>query len=167
MSTNYYIMTQDKSFVKKYFSNEYEIVDEPYLGYEIHIGKRSAGWKPLFARHNKAYNSVREMKEFIKEHENCIRIFDEYENEYNLDMLEKELIKWGVSQPIEYLKYYPEGVINPISHIRKEFLYVDAETADIKVPIDHLEYERLTTGKNTSLYFRDEDGYNFMKGEFC
>lgn len=161
------MMTQDKAFAKKYFPNEYEIVDEPYLGYEIHIGKRSAGWKSLFARHDKAYNSVRGMKEFIKEYSSYIRFFDEYGREYSLEGLEEELINWGESQPIGYLKYYPKGVTNPISHIRKEFLYVDAENADIKTPMDHLEYERLTTGKNTSLYSRDEDGYNFMKGEFC
>ena len=27
---------------------EYEIVDEPYLGYEVHLCKLSAGWRPLF-----------------------------------------------------------------------------------------------------------------------
>jgi len=26
---------------------EYEIVDEPYLGYEVHLCKLSAGWRPL------------------------------------------------------------------------------------------------------------------------
>ena len=161
------MMTQDKTFVRKYFPNEYEIVDEPYLGYEIHIGKRSAGWKPLFARHDKAYRSVREMKKFIKEHNSYIRIFDEYGNEYGLDGLENELINWGEGQLVTYLKYYPEGITNPIDHGRRKFYYVDEETADIKAPIDHLEYEILIQGRNTSLYSRDEDGYNFMKGEFC
>lgn len=160
------MMTQDKAFVKEYFPNEYEIVDEPYLGYEIHIGKRSVGWKPLFARHDKAYNSVREMKDFIKEHSSYIRIFDEYGRKYGLEELEEELINWGENQLITYLKYYPEGITNTIDH-RRKFNYVDAENADIKTPMDHLEYERLITGKNTSLYFRDEDGYNFMEGEFC
>ena len=31
------MMTTDKELVKKYFDGEYEIVDDPYLGYEIHI----------------------------------------------------------------------------------------------------------------------------------
>lgn len=48
MGTNYYMMIMDKEIVKKYFTNEYEIVDFPYFGYEIHIGKRSVGWRPLF-----------------------------------------------------------------------------------------------------------------------
>ena len=41
MSTNYYMMTIDKKLANKYFEGEYEIVDDPYLGYQIHIGKRS------------------------------------------------------------------------------------------------------------------------------
>ena len=65
MSTNYYMMTTDKEIVKKYFPNEYEIVDFLYLGYEIHIGKRSMGWRPLFQAHKKAYNSVSELLIFL------------------------------------------------------------------------------------------------------
>ena len=39
MGTNYYMMTKSKKLVEKYFPCEYEIVDTPYFGYEIHIGK--------------------------------------------------------------------------------------------------------------------------------
>lgn len=167
MSTNYYMMTQDKTFVRKYFPNEYEIVDEPYLGYEIHIGKRSAGWKPLFARHDKAYKSVREMKEFIKEHEDYIRIFDEYEREYNLEELEKELIDWGENQPSTYINFSLTGVNNAISRFTNQFINNSKKEVNIITPMDHLMYEKLTNGIVSQLYSRDEDGYNFMKGEFC
>ena len=37
MGTNYYMMTKSKKLVEKYFPCEYEIVDTPYFGYEIHI----------------------------------------------------------------------------------------------------------------------------------
>lgn len=43
MSTKYYIHTQNKEFVEKYFFNEYRLVDEPCFGYEICIGRRSGG----------------------------------------------------------------------------------------------------------------------------
>ena len=66
MSTKYYIHTQNKEFVEKYFFNEYRLVDEPCFGYEICIGRRSGGWKPLFNQHNDAYTSVEEMKEIRK-----------------------------------------------------------------------------------------------------
>ena len=71
------MMTTDKELVKKYFNGEYEIVDDPYLGYEIHIGKRSAGWKPLFEAHDNAYTSVSEMLDFVMNHPE-IHIFNEY-----------------------------------------------------------------------------------------
>ena len=48
MGTNYYMIMKDKELVTKYFDNEYELTDLPYFGYEVHIGKRSCGWKPLF-----------------------------------------------------------------------------------------------------------------------
>ena len=62
-------MTKSKKLVEKYFPYEYEIVDTPYFGYEIHIGKRSGGWKPLFQEHKNAYDSVEGMKEFIKKYQ--------------------------------------------------------------------------------------------------
>ena len=44
MGTNFYMMTKSKKLVEKHFPYEYEIVDTPYFGYEIHIGKRSCGY---------------------------------------------------------------------------------------------------------------------------
>lgn len=79
MSTKYYIHTQNKEFVEKYFFNEYRLVDEPCFGYEICIGRRSGGWKPLFNQHNDAYTSVKEMKEFLSIHSDKISIYDESE----------------------------------------------------------------------------------------
>ena len=56
MGTNYYMIMKDKELVTKYFDNEYELTDSPYFCYEVHIGKRSCGWKPLFEWHENAYN---------------------------------------------------------------------------------------------------------------
>lgn len=49
MSTNYYMLSQSKGFAEKYFHGEYELTDTPMFGYEIHIGKRSMGWKPFIS----------------------------------------------------------------------------------------------------------------------
>ena len=78
MGTNFYMMTKSKKLVEKHFPYEYEIVDTPYFGYEIHIGKKSFGWKPLFQEHKNAYDSVDGLKEFIRKNQKSIRIFDEY-----------------------------------------------------------------------------------------
>ena len=59
--------------MERYFPYEYELVDTPYFGYEIHIGKKSYGWKPLFQEHKNAYSSVEEMKEFIRKYQKSIQ----------------------------------------------------------------------------------------------
>lgn len=95
MSTRYYIHTQNKEFVEKYFFNEYRLVDEPCFGYEICIGHRSGGWKPLFNQHNDAYTSVEEMKEFLSTNSDKISIYDESERFLTLNELEDELNQYS------------------------------------------------------------------------
>lgn len=172
MGTNYYMMTKDKDLVEKYFPNEYEIVDTPYFGYQIHIGKRSAGWQPLFQEHKNAYNSVSEMKEFIKSH--CsIKIFDEYGRKFTLMQLQKELIDWGKCQEVKYMKHIPEGVPDELFGGKKYLIESTKDDYDITIPFDHIEYERLDIERNNwrlereSYYFKDKDGYDFMKNDFC
>lgn len=95
MSTNYYfqinsgLTTSDNVSIKvqDYLFNQ---VDS-----ELHIGKKSAGWPPLF-RANKFYSSVKEMKEFYEENKDCLTIVDEYEDrELSWRDLESELINWN------------------------------------------------------------------------
>lgn len=148
MSTNYYMMTTNKELVNKYFPDEYGIVDEPYFGYEIHIGKRSCGWKPLFQEHRQAYNSVKEMIDFLKSHSD-IRIFDEYNREFDINGLVEELIDWGSQQEVKIIHY------NDL-------------IGDIQLPIDHVEiasrdHRNYLHGIG---YWHDEDGYDFTDGWF-
>ena len=105
MSTKYYIHTQNKEFVEKYFFNEYRLVDESCFVYEICIRRRSGGWKPLFNQHNDAYTSVEEMKEFLSIYSDKISIYDESERFITLNELEDELINWGEHQAVKYMKY--------------------------------------------------------------
>lgn len=169
MGTNYYMMTTDKKFVEKYFPYEYEIVDTPYFGYEIHIGKRSCGWRPLFQEHKNAYNSVEGMKEFIKKHQDNIRIFNEYNEEFTLEQLENELINWGDKQEIRYMKYIPDGIPDEIFGGKKYLIESTKDDYDITIPFDHIEYEKLDVyGDNwhESYYSKDKDGYDFTVGDF-
>lgn len=173
MSTNYYLMTQSKELVKKYFPNEYELVDEPYLGYKIHIGKRSAGWMPLFQRHDKAYKSVAEMINLITTHEKKFEIFDEYGEKLTIEKLKRELIDWGKNQKIRYMKYIPEGVSNGFGG-KQQLVDSTEDSYDITIPYDHVEYEKLDPYDHNNFwrsdepfYTNDKDGYNFVKGDFC
>lgn len=172
MGTNFYMMTKSKKLVEKHFPCEYEIVDTPYFGYEIHIGKRSAGWKPLFQEHKNAYDSVKGMKEFIRKHQKSIRIFDEYCREFTLEELEDELITWGEQQQIRYMKHIPEGVPDEVFGGKKYLVESTKDDYDITIPFDHMEYEKLEIERDNwrygrqSYYSKDKDGYDFMKGDF-
>lgn len=147
MSTNFYMMTTDKKLVEEYFPNEYKITDSPYFGYEIHIGKRSCGWKPLFEAHKKAYGSVEEMMEFIKLFD--IRIFDEYEREYNIEEFKDALITWEEQQ-------------------KKKMIHYDGVPGLIQTPIGHVEIMEREPNRYIPhpVYWNDKDGYDFVEGEF-
>ena len=142
------MMTTNKELVHRYFPGEYEIVEEPYLGYEIHIGKRSYGWKPLFQWHKNAYTSVSEMMQFIREHPE-IQIFDEYGDSFSVDQLKEELVDWAECQEKRVIEY--EGV------------------GKIQAPIDHVEIsERESEWSLIQVsYWHDKDGYDFTDREFC
>lgn len=173
MGTNFYMMSRNKELVEKHFPFEYEIVDTPYLGYKIHIGKRSMGWKPIFREHNKAYNSVEELKAFIRKNQKDIHIFDEYNSEFSLEELEDELITWGEQQEIRYMKHIPEGVPDEIFGGKRYLVESTKDDYDITIPFDHIEYEKLEISRNNwryegqSRYRKDKDGYDFMGGDFC
>lgn len=172
MGTNYYMMTKSKKLVEKYFPCEYEIVDTPYFGYEVHIGKKSFGWMPLFQEHKNAYDSVEGMKEFIKKHQKSIRIFNEYNDEFTLEQLEEELINWGERQEIRYMKHIPEGVPDEVFGGKKYLVDSTKDDYDITIPFDHIEYEKLDPYKerwecdSESFYKKDKDGYDFATREF-
>lgn len=90
MGTNFYLMSRNKKLMREYFAVEteytikdieYEIVDEPYLGYEVHLCKLSAGWRPLFQRH-KTISTYKELEEFCLKNKSMVSIYDEYGRRY-------------------------------------------------------------------------------------
>lgn len=160
MGTNYNLISTDKAWVVRYFgekyADEWTLVDAPFFGYAIHIGKRSDGWKPLFQTHKKAYRSVEGMLDFLRREEGKYKIFDEYNREMNIDELVLELVNWGNDQKVRKLRYV-EGML------------LEDSTGDIVTPIDHIEYSRLDARRNNrrTHYWRDKEGYNFRDGYFC
>ena len=80
MSTNFYAIFKVDDEVKqqikdKIDANDFKGAQELFPITEVHLGKRSCGWKFLF-NHNdwKYYKDLKSLKKFIKEHE----IKDEY-----------------------------------------------------------------------------------------
>lgn len=150
MSTNYYMLIKDKDFVNQYFSGEYELGNLSFAGYEIHIGKRSCGWKPLFEAHPLAYHSVEEMLEFIKNHKSKIKLYDEYHHQLSINDLKEELVDWEKDQESRIIDLKDEGIYTS--------------------PIDHLEYINNNKHKYAYYagnYFHDKDGFDFCEGSFC
>ena len=127
MSTNFYMITKNKEQAQRYAPYSYELTDEPYFGYEIHIAKTSAGWLPLFQAHKDGISSVAEYKVAYDTGE--FRIYDEYGSEYNWDAFDDRVLKHnggilGVQKPekIEQNKrsrWYDKNMPDyyPISHI--------------------------------------------------
>ena len=71
---------------------EYEIVDEPYLGYEVHLCKLSAGWRPLFQRH-KTISTFKELEEF------CLKNKSHTEKSFNVAQCLVAYWMFGSSRP--------------------------------------------------------------------
>lgn len=144
MSTNFYLITDNKQQVEKWFKNEYNLTDEPYWGYEIHIAKTSMGWLPLFEAH-KNIKSIKQLKECCNFNNSDFEIIDEYGNFYNWQEFEERVLKHngGVDGAVE-------------KHPRM----IDYDDGLPKyVPISHFQL-------NDDMYFKDEEGYEFLEGEF-
>lgn len=153
MGTNYYFMTRNKELAHKHFAvehdwgvtdEEYEIVDDPFLGYEIHINKLSCGWRPLFQRH-KAFKTWNELEKFYYDHENDLCVYDEYGTLWTFSDYKQHVfdhfardplpVKWEYDYESIDLKYHPETA-------RKHLHTVSChpEEAELWIPFDHIEY---------------------------
>lgn len=145
-------MTRNKQLAHKYFAvendwgitdEEYKIVDDPYLGYEIHLNKCSCGWRPLFQRH-KSFKSWEELQRFYLDHADGLEIYDEYGEQFSWDQYKKKIFDHAAREP-EPMKWVYG--IDPLSRTfmdnPKPRLYHDRcepEEADFWIPIDHVKY---------------------------
>lgn len=149
MGTNYYLFTKDKKTAQKYAPYSYLLVDVPDFGYEIHIGKCSMGWLPLFEAHS---NGIRSIKEYKAAYDTGkFKIYDEYNREYNWTEFEEKVLKHngGIAgvMPREYIGR------------DKDSIFYDPNMPDW-VPVSHFDT------KYAYMYFKDEQGYEFTEGDF-
>lgn len=159
MGTNFYMKTKDKKLVEYYAPYDYTITDDPFFCYEIHMGKRSAGWLPCFQAHKPPYGKkggINSVKEYKEAYNNGMMIFDEYGTRYFWDELfEEDFINWngGTTKKRKKEKVKKEDKNSP---------FCDPDMPDW-IPISHFEYGN---GKYANEFFKDEDGYEFEWGEF-
>jgi hypothetical protein len=138
MSTNYYILTKDKSIIEKY-ELSYELTDTPDWGYISHIAKRSCGWKPLFQGHGKI-NRIDDIYNLINEP--TVIILDEYDKALSPKEFEKEVIQWSKNDK-EALSHIQEQQKDTYTNARR-YYYLDS-----------------------SKLWADDKGYEFMSLDFA
>ena len=162
MGTNYYLMTRNKQLARKYFAlehdwgitdEEYEIVDDPYLGYEIHLNKCSWGWRPLFQMH-KPFKSWKELERFYLDHADGLEIYDEYGEQFSWDQYKKKIFDHAAREPEPMKWVYGIDPLDKIfSDNPKKRIFLDKcdpEEAEIWTPFNHIEYfktERQARGR--------------------
>ena len=151
MGTNYYFMTESRKiahdyFAKKYdwgneyYDKEYELLDEPYFHYLIHLNKLSCGWKPLFQVH-KAFQTWDELKQFYHDHSDDLKIIDEYDEVFTWDEYEKEIMDHAHRKPEPVKWIYTDDVIGAkLGHMYMSTEKCSPEEADLWIPFDHLDY---------------------------
>ena len=151
MGTNFYMSTNNKDVRDKYFGYDYEIVDTPDWGYEIHIAKTSGGWLPLFQSHD-CFNSIKGLKELYNT--GHFVIYDEYNQVYDWPAFEERVIKWNGGV---------DGAIPKTYHkVNKDDMFYDPDMPGY-TPVSHFTYGN---GKYAYLYFKDSDGFEFCGHDF-
>lgn len=141
MGTNYYFMTKEKNLVRKHFpSNEYEIVDEPFLGYKIHLNKLSCGWRPLFQKH-KPFETFMDLKKFYYANYDYLSIFDEYDQLYPWDEYEQVVTDHAdiEPEPVRWV-FKPSKLFGESPYLHT--VRCEPEEADLWTPFNHTEYVR-------------------------
>lgn len=153
MGTNYYFMTKSKRIAHKHFAienswgvsdEEYRIVDEPFLGYEIHLNKLSMGWRPLFQEH-KEFRTWNELEQFYQKHKKYLSIYDEYGDQFTWDEYKEKIFNHTKRDPKPCKWVYG---IDPIDKVfqrtnARERIHLeecDPEEAEIWTPFDHVKY---------------------------
>ena len=86
VSTNYYFRTDGEGAFK-------------YERNDIHIGKRSVGWEPLF-QVTKFYSDFKSLVEFYSEESEHLTIVDEYGQKLNWVQLSDRLLSWGTDDEV-------------------------------------------------------------------
>ena len=151
MGTNYYFLTKDKALVQEFFARrtdygitdeEYRLVEDPFLAYEIHICKFSSGWRSLFQVHH-CYNSLQKLDQFYLEHRALLEIYDEYNRPIDWNELKQTAIDRVKYTPVPQKWVYEVDTLF-LFNKRKTLHTIDCspEEAELWMPFDHVIYQQ-------------------------
>lgn len=100
MSTNYYFEVRDADKIVEQIKAINPFITEKTLTRikdeltEIHIGKRSGGWKPLFEA-SEHFSNMEELEIFYNTNKDSLIIKSEYGYNMTWEELTEELFEWG------------------------------------------------------------------------
>lgn len=95
MSTNYYILTKDKSLIEKY-GLKYELTDEPDWGYWVHICQTSTSIMPLF----QAHKNIRDIAAVVRLiREPTVTLYDEYSEVIDVEKFITHCVQFYENNP--------------------------------------------------------------------
>lgn len=155
------MMTRNKELAKHYAPYSYELTDEPYFGYQIHVCKLSCGWLPLFQGHKDGINSVAEYRAAFQHI--GVDLFDEYGTQYSWYAFKEKVLKFngGVLGTVEPWKLDND----------KEGRFYDPNLPEYG-PISHIRGNKQSYQYNgfpevDDDYFVDSNGFEFCRSDFC
>ena len=148
MGTNYFLFTRSKKLARLYFATEtnwgvtdeeYEITDDPYLGYKIHLNKCSAGWRPLFQCHRE-FDSFAKFEIFFKKHRGSLMVLDEYGEIFTWEDYKDIIVSHSKQErrPMKWV-YSEDGLFNR-GEKYVHTIECDPSEAEIWTPFNHIEY---------------------------
>ena len=172
MGTNYFLFTRSKRLAHTHFASEtewgvtdeeYEITEEPYLGYKVHLNKCSAGWRPLFQCHS-AFDSFSKLEGFFEKYKRYLTILDEYGDRFAWTEYKDIIISHSKREPRPMKWVYSEDEFFPSGGKYVHITDCNPEEAEIWTPLNHLEYAQKE--KDAVRRFRVEDSIRHDSGEF-
>lgn len=187
MGTNFYFMSKDKKLMRENFAVEteygihdveYEIVDEPYLGYEVHLNKLSGGWRPLFQSH-KNITTFKELEKFYLRNNSSLEIYDEYGRRYTWNQYRDKIYRHSQCRRKPFRWVYAVDPFFNDCEPRLHTVPCEEKDADIYMPFSHNEYmkkEHLARQRFhvyerawcDAKYWEDPDyPFDWTEGEFC
>ena len=187
MGTNFYLMSKSKKLMRENFAvendygitdEEYEIVDEPYLGYQVHLNKLSCGWRPLFQRH-KNIKTFKELEDFCLKNKNVVGIYDEQGKKYTWKQYYDRVYSHSQRKPEPFKWVYEIDTIFNDSRPTLHVVHCTEQEAEIHIPFCHKEYDEqekqaqrcfhvYERSWRDAKYWEDPDyPFDWTEGEFC
>ena len=157
---------------------EYELVDEPYLGYQIHLNKLSCGWRPLFQRH-KNIKSFKQLEGFCMKNNNIVEIYDEYGEKYTWKQYYDKVYNHSQCKPKPFKWVYEIDLLFKDNKPTLHVVPCTESEAEIYMPFCHKEYREKERRARECFhayerpwygikYWEDPDfPFDWMEGEFC